>query len=63
MKDNAALKVPGRALTPSLAKVRRQMEISMREVERLRSVKEFLFDYVKTPSLRHSRDRHSPIGD
>jgi hypothetical protein len=31
----------------------------MREDERVWSVKELLFDYVKSPSLRHIRDPHS----
>ncbi len=33
----------------------------MREDERIWAVKELLFDYVKSPSLRHIRDPHSLI--
>jgi hypothetical protein len=33
--------------------------MSMREDERIWAVKELLFDYVKSPSLRHIRDPHS----
>lgn len=33
----------------------------MREDERIWAVKEVLFDYVKSPSLRHIRDPHSVI--
>jgi hypothetical protein len=33
----------------------------MREDERIWTVKELLFDYVKSPSLRHIRDPHSVI--
>ena len=33
----------------------------MREDERIWAVKEILFDYVKSPSLRHIRDPHSLI--
>jgi hypothetical protein len=34
---------------------------TMREDERMWAVKELLFDYVKSPSLRHIRDAHSVI--
>jgi hypothetical protein len=34
---------------------------TMREDERVWAVKELLFDYVKSPSLRHIRDPHSVI--
>jgi hypothetical protein len=33
----------------------------MREDERIWAVKELLFDYVKSPCLRHIRDPHSLI--
>jgi hypothetical protein len=33
----------------------------MTEDERVWAVKQFLFDYVKSPSLRHIRDSHSVI--
>lgn len=33
----------------------------MREDERIWVVKELLFEYVKSPSLRHIRDPHSVV--
>lgn len=33
----------------------------IKEDDRLWSVKQLLFDYVKSPSLRHIRDPHSMI--
>lgn len=34
---------------------------AMPDDERLRLVKELLFDYVKSPSLRHIRDPHALV--
>jgi hypothetical protein len=46
----------GKLAVPCFVSIR---EANMREDERIWAVKRLLFDYVKSPSLRHIRDPHS----